>query len=121
MKQSSVMVYILVAVIALFLQACSHSSSYEEEVLYCAAKMMEEYPDSALRILREIPPSSLGADGLRAKHSLLMSMALDKNYIDTADLAVISPAIEYYIREGIGTPDGRLRTHFYEGRIYQNA
>lgn len=50
-----------------------------------------------------------------------MSMALDKNYIDTADLAVISPAIEYYIREGIGTPDERLRTHFYEGRIYQNA
>lgn len=55
MKQSSVMVYILVAVIDLFLQACSHSSSYEEEVLDCAAKMMEEYPDSALRILREIP------------------------------------------------------------------
>ena len=57
------------------------------------------------------------ADGPR--YALLRSMALDKNYIDTTDFSVLQPAIDYYLTKG--TPDQKLRTYYYQGRIYQNA
>ncbi len=47
-----------------------------------------------------------------------MSMALDKNYIDTTTFDVLQPAIDYYLKKG--TPDEELRTYYYQGRIYQN-
>lgn len=60
-----------------------------------------------------------------AKHSLLYSIALDKCYRDTSDLAIIQPAVDYYSRRGNKTD--RKRMHYYHGRIlehgkdYQNA
>lgn len=47
-----------------------------------------------------------------------MSMALDKNYIDTTTFDVLQPAIDYYLTRG--TADEKLRTLYYQGRIYQN-
>lgn len=46
-------------------------------------------------------------------------MALDKNYIDTTDVSVVMPAVDYYKR--CGSADEKLRSYFYLGRIYQNA
>lgn len=45
-------------------------------------------------------------------------MAMDKNYIDRTDFEVLQPAIDYYYENG--TPDEKLRTYYYQGRIYQN-
>lgn len=45
-------------------------------------------------------------------------MALDKNYIDTTTFDVLQPAIDYYLKKG--SPDEKLRTYYYQGRIYQN-
>ena len=45
-------------------------------------------------------------------------MALDKNYIDTTTFDILQPAIDYYIKNG--TPDEKLKTYYYQGRIYQN-
>jgi hypothetical protein len=45
-------------------------------------------------------------------------MALDKNYIDTTTFDVLQPAIDYYLDHG--TPDERLRTLYYQGRIFLN-
>lgn len=50
--------------------------------------------------------------------ALLKSMALDKNYIDTTTFDVLQPAIDYYLKKG--TPDEKLRTYYYQGRIYMN-
>ena len=55
----------------------------------------------------------------KAKHAVLLSMALDKNYIDKTDFEVLQPAIDYY--EDNGSATDKLRTYFYQGRIYQNA
>ncbi|MDE6271734.1 MAG: hypothetical protein K2M31_01865, partial [Muribaculaceae bacterium] len=41
-----------------------------------------------------------------------------KNYIDTTDFRVLQPAIDYY--ESHGTPDQRLKTRYYQGRIFMN-
>lgn len=49
-----------------------------------------------------------------------MSQALDKNYIDTTTFDVLQPAIDYYVNKDKGTPDEKLKTLYYQGRIYQN-
>jgi len=80
--------------------------------------IIEQRPDSALSMLRDIDTAQLANPDERARYALLMSMALDKNYIDTTDFSVLQPAIDLYLTDG--TPDQRLRTLYYQGRIYQN-
>ena len=43
---------------------------------------------------------------------------MDKNYIDRTDFEVLKPAIDYY--EDNGSATDKLRTYYYQGRIYQN-
>lgn len=83
-----------------------------------AESLMETAPDSALAILDSVSPRSLLSGRDRARHALLKSMALDKNYIDTITFDVLQPAIDYYLEKG--SPDERLRTLYYQGRIFEN-
>ena len=46
-------------------------------------------------------------------------MALDKNYIDTTDVGVIMPAVDYYGHHG--PKDNLMKALFYLGRIQTNA
>ena len=80
--------------------------------------IIEERPDSVLGVLQAIDTDELIGNEERAKHALLLSMALDKNYIDRTDFEVLQPAIDYY--EDNGTATDKLRTYYYQGRIYQN-
>ena len=72
-----------------------------------------------LNVLQAIDTDELVGDEEQAKHALLLSMAMDKNYIDKTDFEVLQPAIDYY--EDNGSATDKLRTYFYQGRIYQNA
>ncbi|MBD5190202.1 MAG: DUF3450 domain-containing protein [Bacteroidales bacterium] len=83
-----------------------------------ADSIMETAPDSALCILDSINPGTLASKKEKARYALLKSMAYDKNYIDTTSFDVIQPAIDYYLSKG--NPNEKLRTLFYQGRIYQN-
>lgn len=83
-----------------------------------ADAFMEEHPDSSLSILSAIPADKLSGDEEHARHALLLSMALDKNYVDTTTFVILQPAIDYYLKKG--TPDMRMKTLYYLGRIYQN-
>ena len=83
-----------------------------------ADSIMETAPDSALCILDSINPGTLASKKDKARYALLKSMAYDKNYIDTTSFDVIQPAIDYYLSKG--NPNEKLRTLFYQGRIYQN-
>ena len=76
-------------------------------------------PDSALAVLSQIDTSTLHHPKERAKYALLHSIALDKNYIDTTDIGIIRPAIEYYPKHG--TSWQKMLTYYYEGRIHFNA
>ncbi len=69
---------------------------------------IQERPDSALAAIEAIDTNSLSTRALAAKYSLLYAMALDKNYIDTTDLSIIEPAVNYYMRHGGASP--RVRT-----------
>lgn len=84
-----------------------------------AERLIRIHPDSSLSILSAIDRHTLGDDEEKARYALLMSMALDKNYIDTTTFEILQPAIDYYLKKG--TPDEKLRTLYYQGRIYQNG
>lgn len=83
-----------------------------------AESLMVSKPDSALMILDSITPEMLLGKRVKARYALLKSMALDKNYIDTTTFDVLQPAIDYFLKKG--SADEKLRTYYYQGRIYQN-
>ena len=83
-----------------------------------AEALMESAPDSALTLLQSLDAETFHKRSTHARHPLLKSMALDKNVIDTTTFDVLQPALDYYLEKG--TPDEKLRTYYYQGRIYQN-
>lgn len=103
--------------ITLFGTSCNRNKELSYQ-LDKAESLIQIYPDSSLFILESIPKNELRNRKEIARYSLLMSMALDKNYIDTTSLDIIHPAIEYYSKNG--TPDEKLQTFYYRGRIFQN-
>ena len=110
--------YISIIILAIFLFSCNSHSKHWEAISQVES-YIEERPDSALVVLEQIDPSVLSGKEERAKHSLLYSMALDKNFVDKTDFEVLQPAIDYY--EDNGSATDKLRTYYYQGRIYQNA
>lgn len=96
---------------------CGHKSE-AWDTMDTAEVLMDSMPDSALTVLYSIEKTSLGDDKEKARYALLMSMALDKNYIDTTSFDVLQPAIDYYLEKG--TPEERLRTLYYQGCIFLN-
>lgn len=102
---------------AICLISCnSHSKHWD--TLSQVESYIEERPDSALVVLEQINTSELSCKEEKAKHALLYSMALDKNFVDKTDFEVLQPAIDYY--EDNGSATDKLRTYYYQGRIFQN-
>ena len=108
---------LLVIILALCCVACDNHSTHWG-TLTDVESYIEERPDSALVVLEKIDVSELSSKEERAKHALLLSMAMDKNYIDRTDFDVLQPAIDYY--EDNGSATDKLRTFYYQGRIYHN-
>ena len=104
--------------LALTLVACNRHSKHWATII-AMERIIEERPDSVLNVLQAIDTDELVGDEEPAKHALLLSMALDKNYIDKTSFEVLQPAIDYY--EDNGSATDKLRTYYYQGRIYQNA
>lgn len=108
---------ILLSLTVLTIGSCDrHGTAWNE--MDKAENLMDAKPDSALVVLENIPASSVKGKEAAARYALLKSIALDKNYIDTTNFDVLQPAIDYYIKNG--KPDEKLRTFYYQGRIYQN-
>ena len=118
MKHSRILIiYVAVLAVIVTITGCHHNSATDDAINE-AELLIESQPDSSLAILNAIDSRSLRGDEQRARYALLMSMALDKNYIDTTSFDVLQPAIDYYLEHG--TPDERLRTLYYQGCIYRN-
>ncbi|WP_303674830.1 hypothetical protein [Bacteroides caecimuris] len=110
--------YVLnILVLCLILFGCQHNAEIDRQ-LDEAESLMLSAPDSSLRIINHIPTENLSDTEQKARYALLKSMALDKNYIDTTTFDVLQPAIDYYLDHG--TPDQKLRTLYYQGRIFMN-
>ena len=111
------MKYLLPILLVFCFCSCQrHSDNWEK--ICDIENYIESRPDSALIVLEAIDIETLSSDEERAKYALYMSMALDKNYIDKTDFEVLQPAIDYY--ENHGSATDKLRTLYYQGRVYQN-
>ena len=107
-----------ISVMLMIFPGCDKSNDIEER-FDIAENLMEDQPDSSLSILESLDESMLKGGRVKARYALLKSMALDKNYIDTTTFDVLQPAIDYYLKHG--NADEKLRTYYYQGRIYRNA
>jgi tetratricopeptide (TPR) repeat protein len=116
MRSQCISLVLLILLIYSSLFSCSNSN--EQEKLDYAETIMEVHPDSALTLLSSIDKRKISRRKQKAQYALLMSIALDKNYIDTTTFDVLQPAIDYYLKKG--TPDEKLRTYYYQGVIFQN-
>ena len=109
--------YIITIILALCMASCSQHSKHWE-TLPQVESYIEDRLDSALNVLPGMDKGEFSGMEEKAKHALLLSMAMDKNYIDRTDFDVLQPAIDYY--KDNGTPTEKLRTYYYQGRICQN-
>lgn len=87
--------------------------------LNAASACIDAQPDSALTIIRTIDTTHLSSRALRARYALLHAIALDKNWIDTTDVGVVMPAVQYYDRRKPLT--SRAKPWYYLGRIQYNG
>lgn len=114
-----VVVAVVTVIAAVVIEGCKSRTSPEAiELMNRADAVMVAHPDSALTLLENVDTNAVRGKADRARYALLKSMALDKNYVDTTSFAILQPAIDYY--EKHGTPDERLKTRYYEGRIHMN-
>lgn len=104
---------------AVVLLSCSKADWETTRTLEDVASFIEEHPDSALTILDTMDSFSLTTSALKARHSLLLAMARDKNYIDDTTDSIIAPAVSWYRRHG--SADEKLLMNYYRGRIAMNA
>ena len=118
--RKQILTILAVIITAMTIVSCHDARKSETyRLLEDVDSYIEARPDSALAVLEGIDVEDLGSREEKAKYALLMSMALDKNYIDKTDFEVLQPAIDYY--EDHGTATDKLRTFYYQGRIYQNG
>ena len=98
------------------------SSCYNTDIrkiLDSAESSLQLKPDSCLVILESIDKNVLNTREEKARYALLMSAALDKNYIDVSSDSLIRVAVDYYsIRKD---PQHRMMAQYYQGVILNNA
>lgn len=79
---------------------------------------INDHPDSALAVLRGLDSTAVRGRTLRARYSLLHTMALDKCYEDITVPGLLDDATAWFSRHG--SPDDRMKTYYYQGRIQQD-
>lgn len=87
--------------------------------LNLAETIMNEAPDSTLSILQGINPSGIKFREGKARYALLLSAALDKNYIDVSSDSLIRIATDYYSNRH--DLHRRMMSNYYQGRVQMNA
>ena len=91
----------IVITVIIFLSAISCKQENPIAIkLDCIHEAITINPEDALPMLDSIDTRQLTSSKLRAKHSLLYSVALDRNYIDITTDSIITPALKYYSHRG---------------------
>lgn len=114
----AIILFLFAIIISALLPGCAGHHTEAWEKLDSAEALLESNPDSARSIISSIQVSSRSGREECARYALINTAAIDRCGIDTTDLKILQPAIDYYPDHG--TPDQRLRTLYYQGRIFQN-
>ena len=93
--------------------------SENQIILDHAESLIQNSPDSALFLLSTIPVDKITHNKERARYALLMSVAMDKNYIDVASDSLTRIAVDYYsIHQN---KYYRMLAWYYHGLVLMNA
>ena len=106
-------------IFAMAVCCCSYENKNAAHVLGIAEESIWDNPGRTLSVLEQLDTSALGSRQLWARYSLLYTMALDRNHIDTTDVSVVLPAVNYY--ENHGSDDDRMMARYYLGAVQHNA
>lgn len=118
MRPSAIFQIIIAAAITILIaSSCGNRETVRK--MDTADAVMWTRPDSALAVLESIDTLDLRTEKRRARYSLLYTMALNRNQIDTTNLSVIRPAVNYYERHG--SDDDRMKTFYYLGTVRHNS
>lgn len=109
---------ILLSIAALSLLGTAACQTNKDRDLNYAISLLNTKPDSCLFILETIKNEDLTGARNKARHSLYLSAALDKNYIDIASDSIIRYAVRYYSQRGLLTE--QMLTWYYYGLILNN-
>ena len=110
---------LLFVILSLLLLSACGESKHNSQLLERADAIMNDSCEVALSILQDsIDTSTLTTERGRAIYAVLLSQALDKNYIDLTSDSIIAPALEYFA-DG-DDPHYAMLTHYYYGKILLN-
>lgn len=113
------MKHLLTFILSILLLSACGESGRNRQLLNRAEAMMEDSCEVALSILQDsIDTTTLNTERGRAIYAVLLSQALDKNYIDLTSDSIIAPAVEYFA-DG-NEPHYAMLTHYYYGKILLN-
>lgn len=118
MKRSTFQVACLFLAVFFTLAACdTEQRQHVESTLSDVESYINEHPDSALAVLQTVDSTALTTRALRARYSLLRTMAQAKNYLDLTQPGLIDNAVSWYTKHG--SADERMKTRYYQGCIAQ--
>ncbi|MBR5550685.1 MAG: hypothetical protein IKV83_02035 [Muribaculaceae bacterium] len=113
------MKHLFTLILTLLLFTACGESWRNRQLLERAESIMNDSCEMALSILQDsIKPSTLTTERGRAIYAVLLSQALDKNYIDLTSDSIIAPAVDYFA-DGNESRYAML-THYYHGKILLN-
>ena len=109
----------LLAIIFSVISIVAGCTTHEDRVIEQASSILQSMPDSSLYLLESIDCSKLKTQRQKARYSLYLSAALDKNYIDVASDSLIRPALDYYYSHG--PKKEQMLTWYYYGIVLNNG
>lgn len=109
--------YITFLIVLCIISSACHNSNIVPQ-LQLADSLMLSKPDSALNLLKNISIQEMPNKSAKAMYALLLTQALDKNYIHHQNDSMITIAIDYY--KNNENNNLKAKAYFYLGRVYQD-
>lgn len=118
MMKYSICYLLLVPIILASMLSVSCDKKVDEQ-LDSIEETLSTEPSAAYEGLTSISPRQIRTRASQARYALLMSLAMDKNYIDTANDSLILIASQYY--EKHGSLRDKMLSLYMMGRVQRNA
>lgn len=116
MKINSTSCPTLFFLISMLAVSCQNDSDALNSTLSKVEACMDAHPDSALNLLKTIPEPERLHGKSQADYALLLTQAMDKNYLKFSSDSLIAVALNYYTVDQ-RDPVMRAKAQFYYGRV----
>ena len=116
MKTTTVSVYAAFFFILVLSVSCRRDSEASDVAFQKIEMCMESLPDTALYLLKSVPHPEKLRGKSQADYALLLTQAMDQNYVKFTSDSLIALALNYYTVER-GDTAMRAKAQYYYGRV----